>query len=760
MAVKASAHMTLSYMVDIKATYRYYLLQSATLSKPSKPTEYPPPSPWDDTEPSYTEGSTKSLYFVDCTVFTNDEFDYSEVSLSSSYEAAKVAYNKAVNAQQTANGVSENLENLAERVTDVEIKTTDDSIISTVRSHSSYKNDLAGKVSTNNVISCINQSSEDVSILASKINLSGAVTLSTFDKNLAQAMASVPKKINTHLRQFTAAQWQTYGAKDHVENWTCDSSYDNSHINVGDTAYILGICTNAGGSNTVNVTLYGEVTEKTSTGVRVKSIYYTMSGEGGAYALANSANSAANTAQNAANSANTVIDNWCYENDKTYINGGKIYTGTITADKIAANTITADKINLTSLFAQNITATGSIKGMTFISEGDPDYSAIPEEYKIFANSSTLKASESVMKIASIDSITNANGTVSEVDYTEAITTSFGAKYRIWLREGAYRTMEEAALYVNGFGIRYEIRDSGETSFAKMFNVDLYGVSIGAGKATISPDGKITGTELIVGSASIQSNGYVTGTWLRTTAASALTSAAAKIAVLDGSGWIYYRTPAQILSDIGAAASGHTHSYLPLSGGTLTGALAVNANLTTTGYFGLDTSRYVQCKDTNGTYHNILGINTNNNLLVGYGMRMEDSGVVGDTYIYGKDIRLVPSGTDGNLRPYWKAGDSVEVYITTAGFVSSSKQNIYFIVPLSKPIIGSPTGSSASVDGFILRQDGNYTHGTSSSTYKKPSSYTTTVYEKYIRIVATFSTTTNAVNNAPIGIVWSGKITFS
>lgn len=48
--------------------------------------------------------------------------------------------------------------------------------------------------------------------------------------------------------------------------------------------------------------------------------------------------------------------------------------------------------------------------------------------------------------------------------------------------------------------------------------------------------------------------YITGTWLKTTDATALGSAATKICVLDGSGWIYYRTPEQIRSDIGVPAA--------------------------------------------------------------------------------------------------------------------------------------------------------------------------------------------------------------
>ena len=96
MAIKARANVTISRIVDISTVTRYYKLQSSTTIVPSKPTTNPP-SGWTTTEPSYSSGSTNTLYFVDCTVMTNGTFSYSEVSKSSSYEAAKDAYNKAAN---------------------------------------------------------------------------------------------------------------------------------------------------------------------------------------------------------------------------------------------------------------------------------------------------------------------------------------------------------------------------------------------------------------------------------------------------------------------------------------------------------------------------------------------------------------------------------------------------------------------------------------------------------------------------------------
>lgn len=100
---KARDQFTIYNIKDIDHTSRYYLLQSSTLAEPDKPGTNPPGSSWTLVEPSYSSGSTDSLYLVDLTVYSNGEFEYSEVSLSSSYEAAKAAYNKAVKAQDTAN---------------------------------------------------------------------------------------------------------------------------------------------------------------------------------------------------------------------------------------------------------------------------------------------------------------------------------------------------------------------------------------------------------------------------------------------------------------------------------------------------------------------------------------------------------------------------------------------------------------------------------------------------------------------------------
>lgn len=70
--------------------------------------------------------------------------------------------------------------------------------------------------------------------------------------------------------------------------------------------------------------------------------------------------------------------------------------------------------------------------------------------------------------------------------------------------------------------------------------------------------------------------YITGTWLQTTQATDLGRTPGKIAILDESGQVYYRTPAEIKSDIGA------DGYLPIAGGTMTGAVTTKGIKLTSG----------------------------------------------------------------------------------------------------------------------------------------------------------------------------------
>lgn len=59
---------------------------------------------------------------------------------------------------------------------------------------------------------------------------------------------------------------------------------------------------------------------------------------------------------------------------------------------------------------------------------------------------------------------------------------------------------------------------------------------------------------------------VTATWLQTTSTATHTSTKSdKIAVIGTSGWIYHRTPSEILTDIGGAKSSHTHTTANISG---------------------------------------------------------------------------------------------------------------------------------------------------------------------------------------------------
>lgn len=68
---------------------------------------------------------------------------------------------------------------------------------------------------------------------------------------------------------------------------------------------------------------------------------------------ANNANTTASAAQTTANGVNTVIGQWCYNHDTTFIDGGKIYTGSIAANSIDVSKLKAGTVNLNGLLINN-----------------------------------------------------------------------------------------------------------------------------------------------------------------------------------------------------------------------------------------------------------------------------------------------------------------------------------------------------------------------------------------------------------------------
>ena len=125
-------------------------------------------------------------------------------------------------------------------------------------------------------------------------------------------------------------------------------------------------------------------------------------------------------------------------------------------------------------------------------------------------------------------------------------------------------------------------------------------------------------------------------------------------------------------------------------------------------------------------------------------------------------RIFLSTSLATWRPYFCTGDSISAAFGTAGYITNASKDVTFIIPLSKPIVGNPTVTVASVEGLMVRQNNKYLYGGSSTKYVKPSKYTvrSTLSGSCIYVVATMQNTTDVTNNSPCGIYAYIKITFS
>lgn len=215
----------------------------------------------------------------------------------------------------------------------------------------------------------------------------------------------------------------------------------------------------------------------------------------------------------------------------TFIDGADIYTGTVTADKI----------DVEDLFAKDIEATGSITGLTFISEEEianltesiPDWL---EFLRLLGGTSRLTASGSLISLFA--------GLSENADHVETEHSAFGSQYKVENEKtatggdlGLDTGYAEHVLDANSYGLNFRVRRSGESDFLSLFKVDV--------KGAYWEDSKL------ISQADL--NKGVNGKISR-----------ADEAEKDGNG--------KVIAD----------TYLPLTGGTINGDLDINGDLSVGG----------------------------------------------------------------------------------------------------------------------------------------------------------------------------------
>lgn len=93
----------------------------------------------------------------------------------------------------------------------------------------------------------------------------------------------------------------------------------------------------------------------------------------------------------------------------------------------------------------------------------------------------------------------------------------------------------------------------------------------SGKANLAGNNTFTGGQTITGQTSdgysVNASGYVKGSWLQSGVKSNKGSGTGMVCVFDSSGWIYYRTPSEILTEAGGAKASDIPTF-ELSGDTL------------------------------------------------------------------------------------------------------------------------------------------------------------------------------------------------
>ncbi len=132
---------------------------------------------------------------------------------------------------------------------------------------------------------------------------------------------------------------------------------------------------------------------------------------------------------------------------------------------------------------------------------------------------------------------------------------------------------------------------------------------------------------------------------------------------------------------------------------------------------------------------------------------------GNSSLYATEDGINLKVNGNQYTPYYTAGNSVTVYLNTAGYITNSGTYLYFTIPVTKPFVGVSTVTVDSI-GVCVRQGNAYCYGSSADANVSPASATVTAGNVGFRVLCTFSNTTNVTNNSPAGVYVAMTVTLS
>lgn len=330
----------------------------------------------------------------------------------------------------------------------------------------------------------------------------------------------------------------------------------------GNTVVVGGGSSTGGGSGTIPESIlkhlvdYNNPHRVTKEQLGLSKVVTSINGESGDVTIPTVINDAKLTIQQNGTevgnfTANSAVDKTVNITVPTKLSELENNSSFATTDELPTKTsqLTNDSGYITSADIPNIPVT-TVNGKTgAVQLTATDVGALPDTTTIPTKTSQLSNDSGYITFADIPNIPvqSVNGKTGVIELTAKDvgalpnTTTIPTKISQLSNDNGYITSAEAPVQsVNG----------------KSGAVELTSSDVGA---LPTSGGTLTGN-LKVGSANIQTNGYIVGTWLQGTTPNHLTTAATKIAVQDGSGWVYHRTAKEIKSDIGLGNVDNVKQY--------------------------------------------------------------------------------------------------------------------------------------------------------------------------------------------------------